>query len=121
MGDEGAIVIARALEDSSCPLRFLNLSTNHVSDEGARSLALACSIGQLTYLSLAGNELSLEGAHAVVDAVEVRYRNIERDERPNKEDTQANGDCCDREEQGYHSLEIALEDNAFTFSMWLTW
>ena len=69
LGDDGASLLAVAVEMRECPLVDLNLWSNDITDAGAHKLADALAVNtSLTHLDLSGNNIGSDGADALAEA-----------------------------------------------------
>lgn len=68
--DSAASAIARHLKHSRGILHQLDLSTNHIGDQGAASFAeVIPALGALSHLNLRDTDISFEGASRMLDAL----------------------------------------------------
>ena len=87
LGDDGATLMAVALELKESPLRVLSLWSNDISDAGAIKLADALAVNtSLTTLDLAGNSIGEAGADRLTAAVARNRRLASLDLRNNDVD-----------------------------------
>jgi Ran GTPase-activating protein (RanGAP) involved in mRNA processing and transport len=67
LGDEGAYVLANAIQETS--IRILNLAWNTISHLGAKRIATALTDSSVRELNFGQNQIGPEGVNAICDAI----------------------------------------------------